>query len=315
VTEAAATPPSRARWRATLGAAFVTTLVRPASWAFGLAGFLAGGGIVIVAWPILVLPTPTGLQNALGGPVSTLVFGGVSPTLALLFLACFVALVAAVVGGTWIGAWAERQGIAVTLEAAADEGFAASTLPDDAPGAGRVALVRLLSLLPVLVVLGYAWAPVYDAAYRQLIVPDELVTPLPIRVMRDVPELIAAVLLTWLLTDAAAAVAVRRLLLERRSVLRAWALGWVDIVRRPGRVLGVALAGLAVLVLLLGPSLLASSVGWSRVRDVVVDGRSPLAAVMVVLTWVAMWLGGLVLAGVAAAFRSAAWTFELTGRR
>ncbi|OGO53818.1 MAG: hypothetical protein A2V85_17490 [Chloroflexi bacterium RBG_16_72_14] len=315
MTEAAAPPPSRARWRATLGAAFVTTLVRPASWAFGLAGFLAGGGLVIVAWPILVLPTPTGLQNALGGPVSTLVFGGVSPTLALLFLAAFVVLVTAVVGGTWVGAWAERQGIAVTLEAAADEGLAASTLPDDAPGPGGVALVRLLSLLPVLVVLGYAWAPVYDAAYRQLILPDELTTPLPIRVMRDVPELIAAVLITWLLSDAAAAVAVRRLLLERRGVLRAWALGWLDLVRRPGRVLGAALAGLAVLVLLLGPSLLASSVGWSRVRDVVVDGRSPLATLMVVLTWVAMWLGGLVLAGVAAAFRSAAWTFELTGRR
>ena len=315
MTEAAAAPPSRARWRATLGAAFVTTLIRPASWAFGLAGFLAGGGLVIVAWPILVLPTPTGLQNALGGPVSTLVFGGVSPTLALLFLAGFVVLVVGVVGGTWIGAWAERQGIALTLEAAADEGLAAAPLPRDAPGAGRVALVRLLSLLPVLVVLGYAWAPVYDAAYRQLILPSELATPLPIRVMRDVPELVAAVLLTWLLSDAAAAVAVRRLVLGRGSVLRAWALGWVDLVRRPGRVLGTALAGLAVLVLLVGPSLLASSVGWARVRDVVVDGRSPVAVLFVVVTWVAMWLGGLVLAGVAAAFRSAAWTLELTGRR
>ena len=133
--------------------------------------------------------------------------------------------------------------------------------------------------------------------------------------MRDVPELVAAVLLTWLLADAAAAVAVRRLVLGRGSVLRAWALGWVDLVRRPGRVLGTALAGLAVLVLLVGPSLLASSVGWARVRDVVVDGRSPVAVLFVVVTWVAMWLGGLVLAGVAAAFRSAAWTLELTGRR
>ena len=31
----------------------------------------------------MVLPTPTGLQNALGGPVSTLVFGAASPRLLL----------------------------------------------------------------------------------------------------------------------------------------------------------------------------------------------------------------------------------------
>lgn len=315
MTEAAAASSSRSRWGATLGAAFITTLVRPASWAFGLAGFLAGGGLIVVAWPILVLPTPTGLQNALGGPVSTLVFGGISPSLAVLFLIVSLLVVAAVVAGTWIGAWAERQGIVIALEAAADEGIAAGAVPEDAPGTGRVAVVRLLSLLPVLVVLAAAWAPVYDAAYHQLILPDELVTPLPIRVMRDVPELVAAILLTWLLSDAAAAVAVRRLVLERRGMLRAWALGWADLVRRPVRVLGTALAGLFVLALLLGPALLASSVGWSRVSDVVVDGRSPAASLIVIGTGVAMWLGGLVLAGVGAAFRSAAWTFELAGRR
>ena len=60
---------------AVLPGAIVVTLVRPVSWALGLAGFLAGGGLLLVAWPILVLPTPTGLQNALGGPLSTLVFG------------------------------------------------------------------------------------------------------------------------------------------------------------------------------------------------------------------------------------------------
>jgi len=37
--------------------------------------------------------------------------------------------------------------------------------------------------------------------------------------------------------------------------------------------------------------------------------------VAVVATWVAMWLGGLVLAGVAAAFRNAAFTFLAMARR
>jgi len=33
------------------------------------------------------------------------------------------------------------------------------------------------------------------------------------------------------------------------------------------------------------------------------------------MTWVAVWLGGLVLVGVAAATRAAAWTLELPGSR
>ena len=68
----------RLRWGATISGAFLVTLVRPASWAFGLVAFLAGGGLIVVAWPILVLPTPTGLQNALGTPISSLVFGAPS---------------------------------------------------------------------------------------------------------------------------------------------------------------------------------------------------------------------------------------------
>jgi hypothetical protein len=73
-------------------------------------------------------------------------------------------------------------------------------------------------------------------------------------------------------------------------------------------------AGLVVLAFLLGPAA-ASSAGWSRVREAVADGRSPLSAVVVVATWVAIWLGGLLLVGVGAAFRSAAWTLEVSGRR
>ena len=45
--------------------AVVATLVRPVAWVLGLVGFLAGGGLAIVAWPIVVLPTPTGAGGAL----------------------------------------------------------------------------------------------------------------------------------------------------------------------------------------------------------------------------------------------------------
>jgi hypothetical protein len=298
-----------------MAGAFVVTLVRPASWAIGLAGFLAGGGLVLVAWPILVLPTVTGLQNALGTPVSSLVFGGPSAQL-LALIAAGVGLAMAVVAGAIItGAWAERQGIDLALAAAVDEGFIADR-PDlqGAPGTGRVAVIRLFSLVPVAAALALAWQPLYDVTYHELILPAELVTPLPIRVIRAVPWLLTGIGITWLLSDAAAAEGVRRLVLERRSVPVAWAMGWVDLVRRPLRVLGATLVGLVVLALLTGPSLLATAGAWQRVRGLVGSGHDPVLVVAGVLLWVAIWLGGLVLAAVGAAFRSAAMTMEAVRR-
>jgi hypothetical protein len=307
---------ARLPWGTVITGAFVVTLLRPVSWVLGLAGFLAGGGIVLVAWPILVLPTPTGLQNALGGPVSSLVFGDPSPTLVALIVGGVVALLLLVLAGTLAGAWAERQGIAVALEAAMDDGLGLPAADlDGAPGAGRVAVVRLLGLAPAVIVAALAWRPFYDATYRQLVLPQDLVTPLPLRILGDVPWLVVAVAGTWLLSDAAAAVGVRRLVLDREPVLAAWVMGWGDLVRRPGRIIPTALVGMAVLVLLVGPAMVAAAVGWLRVRDMLVGGRDPVIVVGAVAIWVAIWLGGLVLAGVGAAVRAATWTLEMPQRR
>ncbi len=70
-----------------------------------------------------------------------------------------------------------------------------------------------------------------------------------------------------------------------------------------------------MLALLVGPAMVAAATGWSHVRDILVGGRDPLTAVGAVGIWVAIWLGGLVLAGVGAAVRAAAWTLEMPMRR
>jgi len=219
------------------------------------------------------------------------------------------------VTGLLLGAWAERQLIAIALEAAADEGILAPAPDlDGAPGPVRIAVVRLLALAPVAVALLLAWRPVYDVTYRELTLPGNLATPLPIRVVGEVPWVVAGVLVAWLLADAAAAVAVRRLVIERRPVLVAWLLGWADLVRRPQRVVPTALVGVGVLLLLTVPGLLAAAVGWTRVRDVVLEGRDVTTTSVALVTWVGTWLGALVLAGIGQAFRSAAWTLELPRR-
>jgi hypothetical protein len=73
-------------------------------------------------------------------------------------------------------------------------------------------------------------------------------------------------------------------------------------------VLGTAIGGALVVAFLLGPSLAAAAIGWSRVRDLLVEGRAPFIAIPAVLVWVAIWIGSLVLASVATGVRAAAWT-------
>ena len=312
-TSAAA--PSRTRRlpiRSAIPGAVVVTLVRPLAWLLGLTGFLAGGGFVLLTVPVIVLPTPTGLQNALGGPVSTLLVGTPSATMVLLIGGSLVAGLGLAVGGLVVGAWAERHLIGIQLEAAGDEGLLVPPDLAGAPGALRVAVVRAFALLPVVGVFIVAWQPLYDAAYHELVLPDELTTPLGLRVLGDVPWVVAAVLVAWALGDAAAALGVRRLVVGRRPILVAWLLGWVDIVRRPVRVVATAVFGIVVLALLTVPSMAAAAAGWTRVRDVMTHPDDAAGMLATVAVWVAVWLGGLVLAGVGAAVRAAAWTLEST---
>ena len=305
-------PAIRLRWGATISGSVVVTLVRPLSWAVGLAGFLAGGGLVLVTWPILVLPTPTGLQNALGGPVSSLVFGAPSGALVALIVGGLAGGVVLFGVGLLLGAWAERQGIGIALDAAAEEGIVdAGHGPRWSSGHGpRRARPAA----------GARSCRGRDAARLAAAVRRDLPRADPARGPRDATPaagapgpagLVAAIVVTWLVSDAAGAVGVRRLVLERRPVLAAWLLGWADLVRRPQRILPTALVGVAATLLVAGPGLIAAALGWGRVRDVIDAGDDPIAVLVAVVIWVSVWLGALVLAGVAAAFRTATWTLEL----
>jgi hypothetical protein len=289
-------------------AAVVATLARPVSWALGLLGFLVGGGLVLVAWPILALPTPTGVQTILGAPVTALVFGVPAAGLVLLAAVGTLGGFVFVASAVTIGAWAERQGIGVAVEAAAEEGAIEAIPLDGAPGTLRVTVVRLLALVPVVAVIALSAPHVYDVVYRELVLPDDLVTPLPVRVAAALPLHLGVLLLTWLLADAAAAMGVRRLVLERQGVGAAWLLGWYEVARRPLRVVGTAIGGAVLVALLVGPSLAAAAIGWSQVRDLLVEGHAPFIAIPAVLLWVAIWLGSLVLASVGSGIRAAAWT-------
>jgi hypothetical protein len=324
-----------ARWRDGIAAAALVTLARPASWATGLAGFLAGGGVVLLALPILTLPTMTGIQNTLGGPVSSLAFGGASPTLLLVIAGLIAGGAALLLAGTWIGAWAERAGIEATLETARDEGLdtvagsgpglAGAAGDDEAPlgragalagepGTARIVLLRLLSLVPVAAALGLAWPSIYAATYRELFVPGDVAVPVEIRVLLAIPGVAVGLVLAWLLSDTAAALGVRHLVLGRRGVAGALLAGWAQLLRRPHRAIATAVVGLGLPGLPAALALLGAVMAWDRAREALLGGRDALTVFVPVVLLVATWLVALVLAGAGAAFRSAAFTFEARHR-
>ncbi len=305
-----ATATARLPLRSAVAAGVVVTLVRPATWVVALAGFLAGGGVIALAWPITVLPTTSGVQNLLGAPISTLAFGDPSPELVRAAVILGVLGVVLLVAGLVIGSWAERRVILLDLDGAADEGYTPRQPHDGAPSTGRIALVRGLSLVPPTVVLALSWPAIYSVTYQELILPEDLATPLPIRVIAQVPLQLAALVVAWLLADAAAAVGVRRLMTERRSAIAAWALGWVDLARRAHRIVPIVLLGDLALLVAVGPALAAAAVAWVRVREALELSPSSPIGIVVVALWVGIWLGAVVLAGVGSALRSALLTLE-----
>ena len=225
-------------------------------------------------------------------------------------------VVFALVAGTYIGAWSERLVVGGSLDVAADEGLV-PLAAENAPlrrGAGAVAVIRLLGLIPLAIALVAAAQPLYLAVYQELILPEELRTPLLLRVLADIPGALLWLAVAWLLGDAAASLSVPAAA-GRAEHRAAWALGWLGLVRRPWRVLGTALATTSVLLLLLLPgNPRRRPRGWARLRALLIEGDDPLAIAFGVLLFVAVWVAGLVLVGAAAAFRGAAWTFELVRR-
>jgi hypothetical protein len=133
-------------------------------------------------------------------------------------------------------------------------------------------------------------------------------------VLGDIPMPLLFIAVCWLLGDAAAALGVRRLLLEDRSIPAATLLGWAWLARRCYRVIPTALATTGLAVLLVAPAVVAAATGWARLRGLLVDDRELLPILLGLGLFITVWIGGLVLAGAGATFRGAAWTFELTRR-
>jgi hypothetical protein len=310
-------------WRRGIAAAATLTARRPRLWAFALVAFLARGGLVALALPIVVLPTFIGLANFVG-PASVSAEGPGPRVVALIALGLGAGLVV-IAAGTLVAAAAEvalHRATAAAPEAAAIHAAPRDAGTDHGPtetGAGlavvRVTVLRLLLLLPVAAAAAVAVPAWIAVAYRELTLPSDVAAPLVTRVLGGAPAASFAVLGTWLAAEVVGGFAARRAALLGASVPRALAGGLLDPLRAPLATTLTVAAALATSLLLLAPAWLAVGAAWDAARHVVAGGTDLLAALGGALLLAAAWLAALLLAALAAGWRATLVTMELLRRR
>jgi hypothetical protein len=291
---------------------------RPALWPFALVAFLARGGILVLAFPIVVLPTLIGISN-LVGPASVTA-GGPAPRLVAVVAAGIAVGGLAAIIGTAVAAAAETAFLRATV--AADPGGRTRSLLPGAPvapahqgrGAIRVLGIRLLLLGPVVAAIAVALPSWIAVAYRELTLPSDLLTPLVLRVVAGAPAATGLVVLVWLVGEVVGAFAARRAVLLDAGWGRALGGGLGDPLRAPVGTLLTTAAALAVGIVTLVPASAALVAAWEVVRVPLVDeGLSP-PAVGGTVVLAAAWVGALVLAAIGAAWRGCLATAELLRR-
>lgn len=300
------TPPPVSSWGGAMVAALLGALSRPTTWPVALLGFLVRGGIVAVALPIVVLPSTIDVANAIAPTLTPFVFGQSSPAFIALVGLVVAGLAAWVIGGGLVGAWADLW---LFRQAALDEDIGVALV--ERPGAvWRALAVRLLALVPLAIALAWGATRIVDAAYRELILPDELNTPIVLRVLRDVPDAVAAVVSTWLFGEAVGGLAQRRLWTSLASIPGALAWAAARFVRRPFAMLATLLLTSAGVVLgALVPALVAG-VAWQRLHGSLRVEGAALEVGLLLCLFIVLWLLALVIAGAVTAWRSFAWTAE-----
>ncbi len=306
------TPPSpdllseRSRsWGQAMADAVFATLALPWAWPVALAGFLARGGIVVLLLPVVVMPTTSGLANAVAPALTPLVFGEPSAALDLLVIGLVALLVVALAVGGLVGAWADLA----LLRAAPRDLIAAAPLREPRWLVWRSFVARLLAHVPLAVALAWGAIRVVDAAYRELTVPDEVQTLLAVRILRDVPDAVAIIAAAWLLGEAAGGLAARRLITSRSSSAGAlaWSIG--RLVRQPLGAVATLVVTTTVVVVALLAALVPPAIAWHAVAVLLASAASAAEVGAAVVLFVTLWLVGLVIVAAATAFRAFAWTF------
>jgi hypothetical protein len=280
------------------------TLGHPDWWAMSLAAFLVRGGILVVALPVLALPSLAGLSAVVAPLLTGIVLGDSSiPPIVLLAGAATLVSVALFVTGL-VGAWLD---VALFAEASAALGGIAPT--------GRASLrdalnARLTPHAITILALGFSLFRIVTAGYEELTSPTTSGAPLAIRILIRTPEAVAALVLAWIVAEAIGGLALRQYVLAGRPRgVGSAVVGGIRGLVRPSGLATFVVTNLVVLGI--GLALwLATSATWIRLADRLADGAAATDLGPALLAFIVAWLAGLLLLGVALAWRATAWTAE-----
>ncbi|MET1231250.1 MAG: hypothetical protein ABWY52_00195 [Candidatus Limnocylindrales bacterium] len=283
-----------------LAAALDAAVSDAEAWPIGMLGFLVRGGIVVLALPILTLPSPVGLATILGpavistgrldGPLlSLLVLGGIA-----LIAILAVALVLAAIAQQAIHV---RWGLGL-------EGPARVAVR-------RLSSVELLALAPIAIAVLVTISGLVDDVRSELLLPGDLAVPLVVRVVARAAVPIGALAAAIVVAEAIDGTLARRVLVHDRSS------------RGPGRslwsIVATASLGWIVTLVVLAPGLFVISATWQRARAAWSQMARPEAsapdavlAFVAAAVVVAVWLGLLLLCGVASIVRAHLWTSRVS---
>jgi hypothetical protein len=300
---------------AALTGALLTTLETPPTWPLALAVFLLRGGLLLVVLPIVVLPSPVGLGNLLAPTLMTVVFQGVSPELAILVGVVALAVLGWIVVGGLAAATLEAEAARMVVRDA-DLDEVARYFPDDHPRAEarrrrtatRILAARAIAHLPTVVGLLWGATRLVTVAYRELTSPFDVTSPIVLRVVRGAPEAIVAIVALWMAGEIVGGLAARRITLGGVGIGPALRDAATATIRRPLAILVEFWVPTAGLVLILLPSTIAAAAAWQLVRAALRSQADPFGATFAVILFVTLWLLGLVLIAVTAAWRSAVWS-------
>jgi hypothetical protein len=313
-------------WREALLSAARVVRDRPALIGVGLLGFLARGGLLLFLVPILILPTPTGISNFIGG--NALTGSGASDGLIRL-LALAVTLVAlAIAAGAVLGAIADvllaRDAVEVSVtrarrivsdparNAVRREVLAATAIT---PGLlGRVLAVRVVTQVPVAIAGAWAAVRLVAAGYDQLVAPVDVTLPLTIRILSEALEAVLVLVAVWLFAEFVGGIAARLVIVEDRSPGAAIGMAVVAVIRRPVTGIASYALGVAGLAVAAGVPLLVAMALWDRLQVLSADDVAIPLLVAATFLFVAAWGAGLLAVGIVTAWRSVLGTLDVVRR-
>lgn len=294
------------------------TVTSPGAWIAGAAGFLARGGVLILALPILSLPTPVGVTLLI--PPVSVTTSGISSSLVPELVAVAAVALLAVVAALVLGAVADALAYERTIgrasppegDSSALTGGRASLAHTGIAGlVGRLVGVEIVALVPTLAAAIVAADRLIAVGRQEYLLPSSTAIPYVVRVVQGAWPEVVALGICLVVTDLLNALLSRVVLW--RAVPRTTGIG-----RRrlpvPLRIAATWAAAWLVTGASLLPGLALIGITWPWARDAYTATMSqvppaPVALLSATVVLVAAWLAAAFLTGLGSAIRTFLWTF------